>query len=294
MFTWRQCRPRTVPPVTINHYRAMTQQQAATALEVFVSERAPALDHLRIELTAHGVDPVALLDGTPASLTALWRWIADRLLEDADTTSPTPAAELRDLWPSWAQHTVAADPVPSPEAMALVDGFISYLAEVITTGAPEATWQVGLQQVKAYHWHKHPVLTAPATDVQVFLPALPRTATYRLLADLQPVPENEMCLHAAAVTAALRGESPWEHIDAPEPLVEVTAGPGGFEVELREDLAHEHPAVVDRLVHQLAAQDGVESVDRAHRDALVVAAPSWDAERLELWLMTWLMQHLPG
>ncbi|WP_188538652.1 hypothetical protein [Kocuria dechangensis] len=275
------------------HYRAMTQQQAATALEVFVSERAPALDHLRIELTAHGADPSAMLDGTPASLTALWQWITDRLLEDSAAASPTPPLELRDLWPSWAQHTAAADPLPSPEALALVDGFISYLAEVITTGAPEATWKVGLQRVKAYHWHKHPVLTSETTDTQVFLPSLPRTGTYRLLAGLDPVPDHEMCLHAAAAIASLRGDHPWEPVVPPAPLVEVTTRPGCFELELHGDLAHEHPALVDLLVEELSAQDGVESVDRMHPGALIVAAPGWDADRLELWAITWLVQHLP-
>ncbi|GEO96813.1 hypothetical protein KTU01_29360 [Kocuria turfanensis] len=68
------------------YYITMTKRQAAAAFEEYLAERPPALEKLRAELAADGLDADALLDGTPQSLAPLWRWVASRItaVEDED------------------------------------------------------------------------------------------------------------------------------------------------------------------------------------------------------------------
>lgn len=121
----------------MTHYRRMSPAQAEAALDEFLTERVPALRRLRAELTAAGLDPEVLLDGIPESLTRLWEWIVDRRAELAADPAITDAVEPRERWPSWARHTVTSLHVPTATMFVLLDGLVSYLAQVLILGALE-------------------------------------------------------------------------------------------------------------------------------------------------------------
>ncbi|WP_188538654.1 hypothetical protein [Kocuria dechangensis] len=92
--------------MSMTNYRTMTKRQAAKALDEYLAERSAALDRLGAELAADGVDPEAMLDGTPDSLTPLWRWVATRIVGLEDAPAPvSPDAPAPPEWPSWARCT---------------------------------------------------------------------------------------------------------------------------------------------------------------------------------------------
>lgn len=278
-------------------YRTMTKRQAAKALEEFLAERPAALRRLRAELAADGLDPDAMLDGTPASLTPLWRWAGTRILEAEAQRSPAapaaPAAPAPE-WPSWARCSPGLDPATPAHIVVLLDGVVSYLGEVISTAAPQAVWQVGYHRIKAYHLQNHPVLASPLTDMEYFPPGLVGVVANRLRHGVDP--QNDARLHsfADAVITMLRGEHE-DALAAPEPLVEVGSDDDGiFDVGLREDLAHEHSRKLDRMVAELAKEPGVGSAFREDREVLLVTAPDWSAENLEQWVLAWIRRHIPA
>ncbi|WP_461172046.1 hypothetical protein M1D93_13530 [Arthrobacter sp. Z1-9] len=61
-----------------------------------------------------------------------------------------------------------------------------------------------------------------------------------------------------------------------------------LEVALREDIAHKHSRVVDRMARNLAKENGIIRVIREDREVLLVATSSWDSEQLE----EWVIRHL--
>lgn len=73
----------------------------------------------------------------------------------------------------------------------------------------------------------------------------------------------------------------------------VVAEPEFFDVGLRADIATAHSQLVDRLVNELAHQDGANGVYRETHDALVVNAPHWDADDLQRWLYAWFEIEAP-
>lgn len=274
----------------MTHYRRMTAQQAVAALDEFLAERPAALQRLRAELAAHGVDPDAMLDGTPASLTPLWQWIADHRSELAADPSANSPVEPREKWPSWARHTVTSARVPSRTMFVLVDGLVSYLAQVIVTGAPNVRWGLGSPGDEKHYLHHHPVLAGRGH--QIFAPTLPMAGVLRLKRGQKSLRETELSEYAAASVEALREES-GARPQQEDPPVVVVAEPGGFDVGVRRDLADQHSELVDRMTRELAAQDGVAATHRHVLDALLVDAPDWDADMLEQWLDRWLRAHLP-
>ncbi|GGG68766.1 hypothetical protein GCM10011374_36470 [Kocuria dechangensis] len=274
----------------MTHYRRMTDPQAAAALEEFLAERPAALVRLRAELVAHGLDPDAVLDGSPASLTTLWRWIASRSTElRGDPAAGTPVVP-RQQWPSWARHAVTSAKVPSPTMVVLADGLVSYLAVVLLTGAPNARWALGSPEDPDHYLHHHPVLTG--NGHQFFVPALPMGGMLRLKRGEKSLHQTELYEHATTAIKDLNGAPALTGMPADPPVV-VVAEPEGFDVGLRHDLVHHHAELVDRMAQDLAEQDGVAAARRASRDALLVDAPSWDAEQLQMWLDSWLRLRLP-
>ena len=275
--------------MTESLYEWMTVSQAAAALEQYLAERDPALDGLRRALRRHGLSPDGMCDGSPESVAPLWEWITDRCAELG--TAPGPVAEdpTRSRWPSWARHGILVDPHPPAEALALVDGFITYLGQVLTAAVPEASWRTGRHRISDYPMRNRPVLAGH--HHQVFLPALPLYSAYQTAHGRDPMSGAEMLAHVRRTISALRGEGP-EADTAEEPLVTVVAEVDCFDVGLRADIA-EHPPLVDRLVEELAERDGVESVHRYGPAALVVNAPSWEELRLQMWLTLWLQRNLP-
>lgn len=271
-------------------YEWMTARQAADALDEFVAERAPALQRLRRALAEHDAYPGTMLNGTLGSVAALWEWITGRV--DALGAAPTSLSSdpTRPGWPSWARHGMLVDPHPPAEALALVDGFVSYLGEVVAAAVPAAQWQVGQHHINDYPMLHRPVLAAD--DHQVFLPFLPLYSAYQTLLGRDPMDGQEMVGHVQRTISALRGEGP-EAAATEEPFVTVVAEVDCYDVGLRADIAERHPELVKRMTDELADRDGVESVHRYGPAALVVNAPSWEEIRLKLWLTLWLQRHLP-
>lgn len=123
---------RRVRLVTMAYYRTMTKRQAAKALGEYLTERPGALQRLRDELAADGLDP----DGIPQSLTPLWRWVATCIMAvEDDPTSVSRDVPAPPWWPSWTRYSS--------------DLRRSTPVEVVTTGAPQAVWPVGRHRIKA-------------------------------------------------------------------------------------------------------------------------------------------------
>jgi hypothetical protein len=278
----------TVGTMPITHYRRMSPAQAEAALEEFLSERVPALQRWRAEFAAQGMDPEVALDGTAASLTPLWAWITGRRAELAADPTVEDAVEPRERWPSWARHTVTSMHVPSATMFVLLDGLVSYLAQVLILGAPTAVWGLGSPGDARHHLHQHPVLLGGGQ--QIFVPTLPMAGMLRLKRGEKSLRERELAEYAVAMIAALHDEHPQRAVDPP---VLVVAAPQVFDVGVRADITAQHPGLVGRLITELAVQDGVTAVGRPAADALEVHAPEWDADDLQRWLSVWLRTYLP-
>ncbi|MHC5560845.1 hypothetical protein [Kocuria sp. U4B] len=270
-------------------YEDMSQAQAADALDEFLAERSPALEHLRTAGAAHGLDPDVLLEDTPESVGPVWEWISTRAAELGVDPRPLDQDPTRSSWPSWARHGMLVDPHPPAQTLALVDGFTSYLARIITTAIPVAKWRIGEHRLGNYPMLNYPVLTAAGHHV--FLPGIPLYSAYQSAHGRDPMSGTEMAAHTRRTLAALRGENPVA--DAVEdPLVTVVAEVDCFDLGLRADLAADHPELVERMITELTDRDGVASVHRYGPDALVVDAPDWNETRLKLWSTLWLQRHL--
>jgi hypothetical protein len=271
-------------------YEWMSPQQAAEALDAYLAERDPALQHLRSAPAGRGPGPGELLDGSVESVAPAWEWITARVAELGVDPRALDDDPTRPAWPSWARHGKLVDPHPPAAALALVDGFASYLGQVLTTAVPEARWRVGHHRISDYPALNHPVLAGAGHEV--FLPGMPLYSAYQSAHGRPAMSGTEMLAHTRRTTAALRGEGR-EAAAVEEPPVTVVAEVDCFDVGLREDIADAHPAVVEQLIAELTDRDGVESVHRYGPAALVVDAPSWDEMRLKLWCTMWLQRHLP-
>ncbi|MGQ1798053.1 hypothetical protein ACT4S5_13085 [Kocuria oceani] len=271
-------------------YEMMDAHQAADALDAYLAERDPALDRLRGQLSSAGRDPDGELDGSLYSVTPLWAWIIARATELG--TDPRSLAEdpTRATWPSWARHGRLVDPHPPAETIGLVDGFASYLGQLISVAAPEAIWQVGEQLIAEHPLLNYPVLASD--HHQLFLPALPLYSVYQSAHGRDPMSGTEMRIHVQRTIDAMHGKGP-EAAAIEEPLVTVVAELDCFDVGLREDIPAEHPEIVPLLIAELCHRDGVESVHRYGPAALIVTVPDWDELRLKLWCTLWLQRNLP-
>jgi hypothetical protein len=270
-------------------YEDMTPAQAADALDEFLAERGPALQHLCSTMAGHGLHLDTLLDGSVNSVGPVWQWITTRA--DEHGTDPRSLTEdpTRPSWPSWARHVRLAAPHPPAQTLALVDGFTSYLAQVISTAAPGVHWIVGQHRYGCYPMLNYPVLAG--ADHQVFLPGIPLYSAYLSAHGRDPMSGTEMRAYARRTITALRGEGPAAEA-TDEPLVTVVAEVDCFDVGLRADLAEDHVTLMQRMVAELTDRDGITSVHSYGPDALVIDAPDWDETRLKLWLTLWLHRHL--
>ena len=271
-------------------YEDMLPRQAADALAEFVAERPAALERFRATLAGHGVDPEALLDGTLDSVVPVWEWICTRAAESGVDHRSLDDDPTRPTWPCWARHGMLTDPHPPAGTLFLVDGFTSYLEQVITAAVPEAHWVVGSHLIGTYPILNYPVMAADGH--QVFLPALPLYSAYQSAHGRDAMSGSEMLAHVRRTITALRGEGPVADA-AEEPLVTVVAEVDCFDVGMRADIAEHKPALVGRLIAELTDRNGVSSVYRYGNAALVVDAPDWDETRLKLWLTLWLQRNLP-
>ncbi|MFF0991496.1 hypothetical protein ACFYE1_16665 [Kocuria sp. CPCC 205315] len=272
-------------------YEWMTITQAAAALEEYLAERDPALQQLRTGWADHGLNPEEKLDGTVGSVVSVWEWITTRVTELGVDPRSLTQDPTRPGWPSWARHGMLVDPHPPAESLALVDGFASYLGQILTTAVPEASWQIGHHRINDFPMLHRPVLAG--AEHQVFLPGLPIYSAYQSAQGRDPMSGVEMVEHVRRTISALRGQGP-EAATAEEPYVTVVPEVDCFDVGLRADIAENHSALVDRMIAELTDRDGVESVHRYGPAALVVNAPSWEELRLQMWLTLWLQRHLPA
>ncbi|WP_147394419.1 hypothetical protein [Arthrobacter cheniae] len=281
--------------MAMTYFRKMTKRQAATALAEYLTERPVALQRLRDELTAHDRDPATILDGKAESLTPLWLWIATRITTVEDYSTPfDPDAPAPTWWPSWARYSSDLRRSTPDEVVTLLDGFISYLGGVVTAAAPEAVWQIGQHRIKAYVNYHHPVLVSSTTDYdgQLYLPRMVAVTASRLRRHMDPLRDDEFTSYATGLITHLRDEV--ERVSVvEEPLAEVGEEDGVFDIGLHEEIAHEHSQKIDRMIKDLAAQPGIESVLREDREVVLVTARDWDAERLERWVLSWLKARLP-
>ncbi|GAA1745660.1 hypothetical protein [Kocuria aegyptia] len=271
-------------------YELMDTKQAADALDAYLGERGPALQRLRSALADHGQEPGEMLDGSVYSVSPLWAWTTTRITELGVAPMPLVEDPTRPSWPSWARHGRLVDPHPPAATLALVDGFASYLGQLISAAAPQARWRVGEHLIADHPLLNYPVLGSD--HQQVFLPAMPLYSAYQSAHGRDPMSGTEMLAHARRTIDALHGEGP-EAAAIEEPLVTVVAEIDCFDVGLREDIPTEHPGVVEHLIAELRDRDGVESVHRYGPAALVVDVPDWDELRLRLWCTLWLQRHLP-
>jgi hypothetical protein len=282
--------------MAMTHYLEMSKRQGAKALEEYLTERPAALARMREELAADGQDPGALLDGTPASLTPLWVWVAGRITAVADEDIPfDPHALPEHWWPSWARYGAEARRGTPVEVVTLLDGFVSYLGDVMADGAPDAQWQVCHHRVKRYWLQNHPVLKSPLSDSDIHPPRMVAVEANRLRRGLDSLRPDRFTDYATAVITELRGENEPVLVAEEEPLVEVGADgdDGIFDVGLHEEIANEHSRKVDRMVKDLKTQPGILSAHREDREVLLVRAPDWHAEQLEQWVTDWLKARIP-
>lgn len=254
----------TVVDMPMTHYRRMAPERAEAALEEFLTERAPALQRLHEELAVHGMDPAGMLNGTPQSLTPLWGWITDRRTELAVAPGGDTGVPPRSAWPSWARHTVTSMKVPSATMFVLLDGLVSYLAQVLITGAGH----------------------------QIFVPTLPMAGMLRLKRGEKSLGATELADYAITTITSLAEATPYLGLVADPPVV-VVAAPQAFDVGVRTDIAAEHPHLVVQMAAALAAQHGISTVEWAGYDAFEVHTFSWEADELQLWLNAWLKIRLP-
>lgn len=277
-------------------YDDMTKQQAAAALAEFLDERGPALQRLRELLSVDGLHPDDVMDGTPGSLTTVWRWAKSRLRRrDRDDVAEND--RFAQWLPTWARHTIPDEPTLSYNTVLLLDGVIAYFCQVVEAGAPQARWRVGHHRVKNYHWQNYPVLGYEKEEFALadFLPAKSRAH----LKGLRESADDELTTSAASVISTLRGER--EDDDVQEPLVEVDDLSGrhsdqryDFEVSVREEIAHEHSEVVDHMVRALGKEPGVSAAFREDRERVLVKAPDWSSARLADWITACLSDRIDG
>jgi hypothetical protein len=269
----------------VTNYWSLSDAEAAEALQEFLAERGPALERFRQALESDGQDPDVVLDDTVKSLRPLWSWVMSVVTERETEEMELVAVEA----PSWLRHCVGSKPTVSRESVVIVDGLISYVCRVVERSAPHARWRVGHRPIKSWVWENHPVL-AVGDDGWALGELVQRTA--------QPTggrirsQDNALALQVKAFIDQLNRAHSATGED--EPLVEVEdlgADPlrgRELEVSFREDIAHEYSRVVDRMVKNLAKEDGITGVIREDREVLLVATPSWDTTRLEEWVTRYL------
>ncbi|UEL29913.1 hypothetical protein [Pseudarthrobacter sp. L1SW] len=275
----------------MTNYRELTKPEAAAALQEFLKERGPALTLLRERLVEDGQDPQALLDGSLESLVPLWRWLLSRLARRDAPGATDPASVPPEMWPSWERFTTAEERTLSLESLTLLDGLVSYLAEVVLGHAPNARWDVARGPQKRYHLNNHPVLVSGTGETHNFLPGLPVVDARASLNRVRESSDDRIEAYARALIGQLNQESVLtDETTEREPILEVEdirGEPGGydFEIGLSDELCHERSADVERLVRELSGAEGVNQVLHEDRDMILVRAPSWNTEMLEGWFL---------
>lgn len=274
----------------MTNYRDMSKAKAAAALQEYLDERGPALERLRERLVADSQDPATFLDGTPESLIPLWRWILSRLTSLDDPGATDPASVPRERWPSWERYTAEKERTLSLESLKILDGLVSYLAEVVQDRVPSARWDVARHSHERYAYKNHPVLVSGRGEDHHFLPGLPVVSARAALRSSLESPDDAMAAYARRLIDRLNdvdgGIAETVEPEPPFEIEEVRDEPGGydFEIGLSDEIAHVYSLKVDWLVRRLSSKAGILEAYREDREVILVRAPSWSAGELESWL----------
>ena len=258
----------------------------------FLAERPVALQRLRRDLIGDGIDPNGLLDGSVASLVAVWVWMRARLTGTDEAVQCEPVGVL----PTWARHS-PREPTLSDPTILLVDSLISYFGEVVLAQVPQARWRPGHDpRHRNYQYQNEPVLAVDADQrgqdeigVQLRLSGGARRQVRG-----EQVPDDEVARLAGAVIATLRKALAAGPVSGPpiEELIDVSAveQPDEFthEVAIDDDLILELPRIVASLAKALAKAPGIEQVWRADREVLQVSAPTWTVDQLHAWAINYV------
>lgn len=216
---------------------------------------------------------------------------ASRLTGPDAPGATDPLAVPREERPSWERYTTEEERTLSFESLVLLDGLVSYLAAVVLDHVPPARWEIARDRIKRYHLNNHPVLVSGKGEIHNFLPDVPLAYARSKVRRTRESPGDTIAAYARGLIeqlgpAAGGAAGPV----APEPVLEVEdirdeTGKYDFEIGLSDELAHERSADVDRLLRELAGEDGIAKVLREDRDLILVRAPSWSKDELQAWML---------
>jgi hypothetical protein len=274
----------------------MSRAQGKAAFVEFLAERPVALQRLRGALAGDGIDPDQLLDGSVASLVAVWVWLRARLTGKGPS-QPELAGEL----PSWSRYSQPEESTLSAASILLVDGLISYFGQVVLDQEPQAQWRLGFDpRHRNYAYQNEPVLAVDADErgqyergVELML-----SGTARRHLRGEQVRDDEVARRADAVITKLRKALVAGPVAGPaiEDLIDVSAveQPDEFthEVAIDDDLIVELPRIVASLANALAKEPGIDQVWRADREVLHVTAPTWTTDQLHAWALAYIRKRL--
>lgn len=277
-------------------YRQMSRAQAEAAFMEFLAERPVALQRLRHALAGDGIDPDALLDGSVASLIAVWVWLRARLSGKDDAASQ-PVGVL----PTWSRYSLPEESTLSDASILLVDGLISYFGQVVLGQEPRARWRLGFDpRHRNYAYQNQPVLAVDADERGAYEIGvwLILSGTARRHVRGEQVPDDEVARRADGMIAELRAALVAGPVAGPtiEDLIDVSAGEGGdeftHEVAIDDDLILELPRIVASLAKALAKEPGIDHVWRADREVLRVSAPTWTTDQLHAWALAYIRKRV--
>lgn len=276
-------------------YRQMSRAQGEAAFVEFLAERPVALQRLRGALAGDGIDPDVLLDGSVASLIAVWVWLRARL-----TGKDAPSQPVGVL-PTWSRYSQPEESTLSEASIQLVDGLISYFGQVVLGQEPQARWRLGFDpRHRNYAYQNEPVLAVDADErgqyeIGVWL-ILSGTARRHMRGE--QVPDDEVARRADAVITKLRKALAAGPVAGPtiEDLIDVSAveqhDEFTHEVAIDDDLILELPRIMASLAKALAKEPGIEQVWRADREVLHVTAPTWTTDQLHDWALAHIRKRL--
>lgn len=261
-------------------YQRLSQAEAEAALEEFLAEREPALRRLEESV---GTDVV--LDRSVESLTPLWLWVKDRIAR----SEPRSGVTSQPTWSRFARGS--AEPL-SGEGQLVIDGLISYVADVIQTAVPDVEWVLNPEPHPRSFHRNQPSLQRG----QWFTPVADVVANQgrRLMLDQPP---KDRALEDLVRVWLMTMTDPQSDPVAPadDELVDVVdlrledgdrhrPSDPDFEIGLDDWLAGTHPKLLTTLRKALSKEPGVVKVVEEDREVLLVHAPDWDQERLTAWV----------
>lgn len=285
----------------MRRFADLSPSQAQQAFAEFLSERPRALAYLCARLAADGIDPADLLDGSVGSLDPLLEWIKRQL--HPPPKEPWKTAVDRSAGvavPAWYRHEIDEEPLLAPPAVRLVDGLLSYVADVVIAAAPGTGWAIGHESFARYIDENAPVLRRGGTQVGAVRMVF--GIARGLAADPNSHPQNSLRQVAARWIESLVGAEPVTSESSP-PLeevseAEVVVGPGDEEDESVVGLYDDvrllvGDAAIERLAQTLPGNLGTSEAAFEDREVLVVRGRV-DRAELKRWIVAQLAQNAPG